>query len=155
MPSISSSDAGGPGVPAGFSFSGAILESPADTRIMGAAALPEDLTRYDAGVVFGPAAEFRWQRLRSGLFRTVCIDDSADGTLEPIEAKPVRIVLWGEPFGDSWYEARIPNPLTSYPPHLRGRRVAVSVKHYRLRHEDGVDTYLYRCVAFEAYEEAL
>jgi len=153
MSAITSTDGATPAIPVGTTFRGVVLESPAETKIQETIGTPEEMAKFDSGLAFGPNTELRWQRLRSGVFRTVTIDDRVEGNLEPIDAEPARVLLWGDWNGDAWSEGRIPKPIDSYPARLRGHRAAVRIRHYRLRNENGTDTFLFRCVDFETYEE--
>ena len=119
-------------------FCYAIVESAVEVKLL-TVTEPFQAEGYDGGVLFGPCAELRWRRRRSGLFHTVLIDDrGGEGTsLESVDGEP-EFVLWGEPQGGvgepSWYEARIPRVITEYPRKLQGKRVAVRLRGYWLEH---------------------
>ena len=118
-------------------FSYAIVESDMEVKLL-TVAEPFQAEAYDSGVLFGQCAELRWRLRRSGLFHTVLIDDrGGDGTPLESVAGESRFVLWGErqdgAGAPSWYEARIPRIITEYP-NLRGKRVAVQLKAYWLKH---------------------
>jgi len=140
-------------------FAYAIVESAVEVKLLTVAG-PFQAEGYDAGILFGPNAELRWRRRRSGLFHTVLIDDrGGDGTpLESVGGES-QFVLWGEPQGGagepSWYEARIPRIITEYPPALRGKWVAVRLRGYWLKRtvpqpngepEIASEVHLLRCV---------
>jgi hypothetical protein len=118
-------------------FEYAIVESADCVRLLTLAnecPVPET---YDSGILFGTEAELRWRRRRSGLFHVVLIRDGATDGVELEAVGEQQFVLWGEPEAGSdppaWYEPRIPRMITEYPSDLKGKRVAVSVKSYRLR----------------------
>jgi hypothetical protein len=114
----------------------AIVESPSEVRLVQLAAekvVPEE---YDSGILFGREAELRWRRRRNGKFHTVLIHDHGEAgeTLQP--AGDAQFVLWGERQAGAdppaWYEPRIPKMITGYPEGLKGPRVAVALKLYKL-----------------------
>jgi|SRR5580658_8649296 hypothetical protein len=139
-------------------FSYAIVESDMEVKLFTVAEHFQG-EAYDAGILFGQSAELRWRRRRSGLFHTVLIDDrGGEGTpLESVDDES-QFMLWGERHGGasapSWYEGRIPRIITEYPD-LPGKRVAVRLRTYWLRHmvpqpngepDVAAEVHLLRCV---------
>lgn len=132
-------------VPAGV-FAHGILESAPRTRFV---RLPvgERLEDFRSGTLFGTNGELRWRRRRNGRYHLVLIEEGGAGgagdgwkweDLERVEEASEmaeQMLLWGEPQDGlaKWYEPRIPRIIDEYPKELKGKRVAIGLRHYRLR----------------------
>ena len=144
-------------------FRYAIVESAVETGLREVSG-PFAAEDFETGVLFGPEAELRWRRRRSGLWHAVTIDDRG-GAGTPLEelGDAGRFVLWGKPEVGAkppcWWETRIPRVIMEYPARLAGKRAAVRLKAYRVKQrapqpepegEIEIWTRLTRCVELEA-----
>jgi len=130
-------------------FDWAIVESPAEVRLLDRSAMP-DAGGFPQGLAFGEFSELRWRKRSAGLHVVYVSDrgrplEGSDNSQELAEKGSGHIVMWGSRDGEEYYDSRIPGRL-GYPKSVpAGQRLAAITKNYELKN----GARFFRCAGLE------